>query len=202
MEFPTDTDHTSLPNTAEQIKQQSIDENKLFIETKLKKNERDVETLENLINDTKHDLIKTFIDPSDCMIVDDITNVNNWVKKSDNTNQDQDVQQNYNETVIEMIPANNSDLLSQMISNNEIRDQLILEKNTVQKEHESKQLAEKIQPDLDVFLRDENKPSPLLTELINELSFKSKRSKHLLELNRKSKIKRRNGRSYQRNKRK
>ena len=202
MEFPTDTDHTSLPNTAEQIKQQSIDENKLFIETKLKKNKRDVETLENLINDTKHDLIKTFIDPSDCMIVDDITNVNNWVKKSDNTNQDQDVQQNYNETVIEMIPANNSDLLSQMISNNEIRDQLILEKNTVQKEHESKQLAEKIQPDLDVFLRDENEPSPLPTELINELSFKSKRSKHLLELNRKSKIKRRNGRSYQRNKKK
>ena len=202
MEFPTDTDHTSLPNTAEQIKQQSIDENKLFTETKLKKNERDVETLENLINDTKHDLIKTFIDPSDCMIVDDITNVNNWVKKSDNTNQDQDVQQNYNETVTEMIPANNSDLLSQMISNKEIRDQLILEKNTVQKEHESKQLAEKIQPDLDVFLRDENEPSPLPTELINELSFKSKRSKHLLELNRKSKMKRRNGRSYQRSKKK
>ena len=202
MEFPTDTDHTSLPNTAEQIKQQSIDENKLFIETKLKKSERDVETLENLINDTKHDLIKTFIDPSDCMIVDDITNVNNWVKKSNNTNQDQDVQQNYNETVIEMIPANNSDLLSQMISNKEIRDQLILEKNTVQKEHESKQLAEKIQPDLDVFLRDENEPSPLPTELINELSFKSKRSKHPLELNRKSKMKRRNGRSYQRNKKK
>ena len=202
MEFPTDTDHTNLPNTTEQIKQQSIHENKLFIETKLKKNERDVKTLENLNNDTKHDLIKTFIDPSNCMIVDDITNVNNWVKKSDNTNQDQDVQQNYNETVIEMIPTNNSDLLSQMISNNEIRDQLILEKNTVQKEHESKQLAEKIQPDLGVFLRDENEPSPLPTELINELSFKSKRSKHLLELNRKSKIKRRNGRSYQRNKKK
>ena len=37
MEFPTDTDQISLPNTAEEIKQQSIDENKLFIETELKR---------------------------------------------------------------------------------------------------------------------------------------------------------------------
>ena len=58
MEFPTDTDHISSPNTAEEIKQKSIDENKLFIETELKKNERDIETLENLINDAKRDLIK------------------------------------------------------------------------------------------------------------------------------------------------
>ena len=48
MEFPTDTDHICLPNTAEDIKKQSIDEKKLFIETELKKNERDAETLENL----------------------------------------------------------------------------------------------------------------------------------------------------------
>ena len=37
IELPTDTDHISLPNTAEEIKQQSIDENKLFTETELKK---------------------------------------------------------------------------------------------------------------------------------------------------------------------
>ena len=30
IEFPTDTDHVSLPNSAEEIKQQSINENKLF----------------------------------------------------------------------------------------------------------------------------------------------------------------------------
>ena len=48
MEFRTDTAHISLPNTAEEIKPQSIDENKLFVETELKENERDVETLENL----------------------------------------------------------------------------------------------------------------------------------------------------------
>ena len=45
MEFATDIDHINLPNMAEEIKQQSIDENKLFIETELKKNERDVQTL-------------------------------------------------------------------------------------------------------------------------------------------------------------
>ena len=37
IDFPTDTDHIGLPNTAEEIKQQSIDENKLYIETELKK---------------------------------------------------------------------------------------------------------------------------------------------------------------------
>ena len=52
MEFPSGTDHISLPNTAEEIKQQSIYENKLFIETELKKNERDVETFENLMTRT------------------------------------------------------------------------------------------------------------------------------------------------------
>ena len=151
MEFPTDTKHISLPNLAEGIKQQSIDENKFFIETELKKNERDVETLENLINDAKHDLMKTFTNPSNCMIVDDIINVNDWVNKSDNKKIDQDVHQNCNEIAGEMICANNADLLSRMTSNNKIRDLLILETITTQKEHESKQLAEKIQSNLDVF---------------------------------------------------
>lgn len=45
MEFATDINHVNLPNMAEEIKEQSIDENKLFVETELKKNERDVETL-------------------------------------------------------------------------------------------------------------------------------------------------------------
>ena len=75
MEFPTDTDHISLPNTAEEIKQQSIDGSKLFTETELKKNERDVEPLENLINDANRDLVKTFTDPSNGMIFDDVINV-------------------------------------------------------------------------------------------------------------------------------
>ena len=55
-----------------------------------------------------------------------------------------------------MIRANNADLLSQIFSNNKIRDSLILEKVTAEKEHKSKQLAEKIQPDLDVYLRDDD----------------------------------------------
>ena len=84
MEFPTDTDHMTLPNRAEEIKQQSIDEIKLLIETELKNKEGDAETLVNLTNDAKLDLIKTFTSPSDSMIVDDITNVKDWVKKSGN----------------------------------------------------------------------------------------------------------------------
>ena len=124
MDFPTDTDYITLPNTEEWIKQQSIDENILLIETELKKNERGFETLENLVNDAKRDLIKIFIDPSDGMTVDNIINVNEWVDKADEKKQQlvQHTQQNYNEIAGKMIRANNADLLSQMISNNEIRD--------------------------------------------------------------------------------
>ena len=37
MKFPTDTDHISMPNTADGLKEQSIDEKKLFTETELKR---------------------------------------------------------------------------------------------------------------------------------------------------------------------
>ena len=50
-----------------------------------------------------------------------------------------------------MIRGNNAELLSQLVSNNEVRDSLILESITVQKEHESQQSLEKIQPGLDDF---------------------------------------------------
>ena len=51
------------------------------------------------------DLIKTFTDPSDGMILDDVVNVNDWVNKTDNKKLDQDVQQNYNQIASEMIHA-------------------------------------------------------------------------------------------------
>lgn len=38
IDFPTNTDHISLPNIAEKIKQQSIKGNKLFVESELKRN--------------------------------------------------------------------------------------------------------------------------------------------------------------------
>ena len=100
------------------------------------------------------------------MIVDDIINVNDWVNEADDKKLNQDVEQNYNEVASEIIRAENPDLLS-----------LILEKTTAQKEHESKQLAEKIQPGLDGFLRDDNET--------DDSSFKRRRSKCLAELNKK-----------------
>ena len=89
-----------------------------------------------------------------------------------------------------MIRANNADLVSQMVSNNEIRDSLILEKITAEKEYESKQLRKKIQPDLDVYLHDDNELSELTEtddDVILRPSLKQRRSKPIGELNRKSK---------------
>ena len=77
------------------------------------------------------------------------------------------------------------------MNNKTIMKSLILEKITAQKERESKQLAEKIQPGLDVFLRDDNG--------IDDSSFKRRRSKRLTELNKKfssTKIKRQSVRTY------
>ena len=88
---------------------------------------------------------------------------------------DQNTQQNHNEIAGEMICASNVDYLSQMVSNNKIRDSLILEKITTQKENESKQLGEEIRLNLGVYLRDKNK-----TEVENR-SFK-RRSKCIAKL--------------------
>ena len=60
--FPTDTDHSSLQNSAEKEKQK-INEEEMFLKTELKKNERDIEMLEYLIDETKRDLLKTFTEP-------------------------------------------------------------------------------------------------------------------------------------------
>lgn len=85
-----------------------------------------------------------------------------------------------------MIRVKNADLPSQLVSNNEIRNSIILEKITAQEERKSKKLAEKIQRDLDIFFRDDNEPFATLTE-IDDSTFKKRRSKHLVESNKKIK---------------
>ena len=40
IDFPTDTDHISLPNSAKETKQQKINEDEMFLKTELKKGER------------------------------------------------------------------------------------------------------------------------------------------------------------------
>ena len=83
-----------------------------------------------------------------------------------------------------MIRVNKADLIFQMVSNNEIRDSLILEKITVQKKYESKQLVKKIKPDLEVYLHDDNELSEL-TETDGDVilcqSLKRRRLKHIEE---------------------
>ena len=51
---------------------------KLYQKKKVKKRSSNKKTLENLINDVKPNLMKTFTGPSNGMIVDDIINVNYW----------------------------------------------------------------------------------------------------------------------------
>lgn len=128
----------------------------MLIENELKKNERSFETLENLFNKTKRNLIKTFTDPSDGMVADDVVTVNDWINKTDEKKPQLDQHQGYDEIACKMIRESNADLVPQMVSNNEIRDWLILEKNTAQKENERKQLEEQTKLDLSVYLRDEN----------------------------------------------
>ena len=40
IDFPTNTDHISLPNSAKETKQQKINEDEMFLKTELKKGER------------------------------------------------------------------------------------------------------------------------------------------------------------------
>ena len=132
IDFPTDTDHISLPNSAEKIKQQKINEEEIFLKTELKKNERDMKALENLIDETKPNLLKSFTEPDSDVVVHDIINVNDWRNKTKNK-LDLDIQQDSKESASEMIKANNADLLQQMITNNENEELLFSQKVNEQK---------------------------------------------------------------------
>ena len=56
----------------------------MFLKTELKKNKRDIKTLENLIDETKRDLLKIFTEPDSDVVVDDIININDWGNKTKN----------------------------------------------------------------------------------------------------------------------
>ena len=181
IDFPTNTDHRTLPNTAEEIKQQKIEEEKMFLETQLKKNERDAEMLENLLDEAKRDIIETFSEPSVDVIVDDIINVNDWQCETENKNR---LEQSYGETVSKMIKENNAEILAEIINTAESKESLISKKIVELEKCEGEELAEKIKPSLELFLRDysenENKDSS------EEAVFKRRKSKRLTELKKKS----------------
>ena len=102
------------------------------------------ETLENLIDETKRDLVKTLTNTSSEVIADDIIYVNDWENKIEIKNKlDLSMQQNYNESATEMIQTNNAGLLQQMINNNENKELLISERTTKQKKQEIDELAKK-----------------------------------------------------------
>ena len=124
----------------------------------MKKNERDVKALENLLDEAKRDIIKTFTEPSVDVIVDDIMNVNDQERETENRNR---LEQSYGET--------------------------IFSKNIVEREkREVEELAEKIKLSLDLFLRDcgENEKKKKKNSA-EEARFKRRKSKCLIELKKK-----------------
>ena len=182
IDLPNDTDHISLPNSAEKIKQQKINEEEIFLKTELKKNERDMKALENLIDETKRDLLRSFTEPDSDVVVHDIINVNDWRNKTKNK-LDLDIQQDYKESASEMIKANNADLLQQMITNNENEELLFSQKVNEQKKCKNEELAEKIQSSLDLFLRNyDNREDDKI-----KVDFEQRKSKRLIELRKKYK---------------
>ena len=78
-------------------------------------------------DETKRDLLKIFTKPDVDVVVDDIINKNDWRNKTKNK-LDLDIQQDYKESSSEMIKASNADLLQQMITNNENKELLFLQK--------------------------------------------------------------------------
>ena len=109
-----------------------------------------MKALENLIDETKRDLLKSFTEPDSDVVVHDIINVDDWRNKTKNR-LDLDIQQDYKESANEMIKANNADLLQQMIINNENEELLFSQKVNEQKKCKYEELAEKIQSSLDLF---------------------------------------------------
>ena len=145
---------------AEEIEQENIIQNRLFLETELKKEERYSENVTNLVKEgTPRELIQTITNPNYQLIFNNIINVNDWtikIKKDQEIREpklDRHTQQSFNAVADWMIRENNANILTQMLANNVIRDLLTLENNTEQQEDQNKQLPAKIETKLDVYLR-------------------------------------------------
>ena len=139
------------------------------------KNERDIETLENLIDETKRNLLKTFTEPDGDVVVEKITK--DWGNKTRNK-LDLDMQQDYKESA----SANNADLPQQMITNN---GKVVLTKNW-QKPRKSEESAETIQQSLDLFLRNYGNSTDNNQANDIKADFKRRKSKRLKRLRKKN----------------
>ena len=125
---------------------------------------------------------KNITEPSGDVIVDDIMNVNDWERETENRNR---LEQSYGETISKMIKENNAEILSEMINTNESKQSLI-SKNIVEREkREVEELAEKIKLSLDLFLRDCGENEKKKKNSAEEARFKRRKSKCLIELKKK-----------------
>ena len=101
---PSDVDNSDIPiaKTTEEIKQENIIQNSLFLEAELKKDERDFETVNNLVEKGTRELIQTITNPDHEPIFSNIINVNdgaNKIKEDQEIREpklDRHTQQNFN----------------------------------------------------------------------------------------------------------
>ena len=85
-----DDSDVSIAVTTEEIEQENIIQNSLFLKTALKKYERDFETVNNLVEEGTHELIETIINPVYEPTFNNIINVNNCTIK---INVDQEIRE-------------------------------------------------------------------------------------------------------------
>ena len=95
-------------------------------------------------------------------IFNNIISINEWTYKIKEDQEirepelDRHTQQNFNAVADVMIRESKATILPQILANSKIRDLLILEKIIEQEEDQNRQLAAKIEPKLDVYLRDKD----------------------------------------------
>ena len=84
-----------------------------------------------------------------------------------------------------MIKANNADLLQQMITNNKNKELFFSQKIKEQEKRKYEELAEKIQPSLELFWRNYNNSEDESKDNEIKTTFKQRKSKRLIELRKK-----------------
>lgn len=139
IEFPNDDESYTFADTSEKMKEDEIKKNKPSLETQLKVNERDFETIENIEKENNQEMetnittdpsggsgltFNNIIGPDDC-------NKKDYEKTF---SLDVDIKQKCDIKINEAMQQSNKDLVTRALSNNEIRYSLILEKIAVQTE--------------------------------------------------------------------
>ena len=152
--FPDSNRHLTFPQTPEEIKTENQKNKTKFINDQLEINQRDFETIINLMK-IKKELQNSFNYEKEILIFSEIFITDNINPDDNQSTLDVETKEKLNVKMNEIIKRNNQNEVSDALSNKGILDSIVLEKTIAQKMFEREEALKIIQPKLETTLVDD-----------------------------------------------